>query len=86
MVLSSLWAPETYAKLAFIALTAPFWWPLAKVMYKEILPALHAPGEGGHQRRPPGEEPFLNIPLASYRVRRDGTRSRATHGLARRSF
>jgi len=86
-VLTSLWAPATYAKFAFLAVTAPFWWPLAKVMYNEILPALNAPGDA-LTRRAPGEDPFLNIPLASYRARRDsarGTRS-GSSGAARRRF
>jgi len=70
LVITSLWAPETYAKFAFLAVTAPFWWPLAKVMYGEIVPALNATEEGGARRVPPGEDPFLNIPLASHRARR----------------
>ena len=69
LVLTSLWAPATYAKFAFLAITAPFWWPLAKVMYREILPALNATGDNDMVRRPPGEDPFLNIPLASHRRR-----------------
>jgi hypothetical protein len=70
MVVSSLWAPATYAKFLFLAVTSPFWWPLAKVMYHEILPALNAPEDAVQRRRPPGEDPFLNIPLASHRARR----------------
>ena len=68
LVLTSLWAPATYAKFAFLAVTAPFWWPLARVMYKEMLPALNASADE-RTRRPPGEDPFMNIPLASYRAR-----------------
>lgn len=70
LVIESLWAPETYAKFLFLAVTAPFWWPLAKVMYGEILPALNATEDASVRRRPPGEDPFLNIPLASHRARR----------------
>lgn len=69
LVVTSLWAPATYAKFLFLAVTAPFWWPLAKVMYNEMVPALKA-GEGAPRtRRPAGEDPFLNIPLASHRSR-----------------
>jgi len=67
LVITSLWAPETYAKVAFVAVTAPFWFPLAKVMYAEILPALNAQGDSTSRRLPPGEDPFLNIPLSSHR-------------------
>lgn len=75
LVVKSLWAPETYAKLLFIAVTAPFWWPLAKVLYREVLPALKGPAEPGAEvRRPPSEDPFLNIPLASYRSRLGASR------------
>jgi hypothetical protein len=66
-LLTSLWAPATYIKIAFLAVTAPFWWPLAKVMYKEITPALNA-AENANTRRAPGEDPFLSIPLASHRA------------------
>ena len=70
LVIQSLWAPETYLKLLFLALTSPFWWPLARAMYLEILPALQGPAEIDRApRRPAGEDPFLNIPLASYRGR-----------------
>ena len=83
LVLTSLWAPETYAKIAFVGVTAPFWYPLAKVMYAEILPALNA--EGSTVRRlPPGEDPFLNIPLASHRARRVEPRARPAGAGARR--
>jgi hypothetical protein len=77
--ITALWAPATYAKLAFLAVTSPFWWPLAKVMYAEILPALKAPEDAQAKRRAPGEDPFLSIPLATYRARQS-----ATHGLPRR--
>jgi hypothetical protein len=70
LVMTSLWAPETYAKFAFLGITAPFWLPLARVMYAELRPALHAQEAGEIPRRPPGEDPFLNIPLASRRARR----------------
>ena len=68
-LVTSFWAPATYAKLLFLAVTSPFWWPLAKVMYREILPALNATEDETARRLPPGEDPFLNIPLASYRRR-----------------
>ncbi len=66
LVLTSLWAPETYVKLAFVAVTSPFWWPLVRAMRDEVMPVFREeePADG---RRPPGEDPFLSIPLASYR-------------------
>lgn len=69
-LLTSLWAPATVAKILFLALTSPIWWPLAKVMYREILPALNASESGSVRRLPPGEDPFLSIPLAAHRARR----------------
>jgi len=84
LVITSLWAPETYAKFAFVAVTAPFWYPLAKVMYSEILPALNAQEDGGARRLPPGEDPFLNIPLASHRARRVEPSARPVRAGARR--
>jgi hypothetical protein len=83
-LITSLWAPATYAKLLFLALTAPFWWPLARVMYREILPALNATGDATPARRKPGEDPFLNIPLASHRARRAHASAGATLGAAAR--
>jgi hypothetical protein len=77
LVVTSLWAPETYLKFLFLALTAPFWWPLAKVMYAEILPALNAPEDSVAHRRQPGEDPFLNIPLAAHRARRAESSARS---------
>jgi len=76
LVVTSLWAPETYLKVLFVALTAPFWWPLAKAMYQEIMPALNSPATARRLRRPPGLDPFLNIPLASYRRAAGGPRRR----------
>lgn len=75
-LLASFWNPATFAKLVFLALTAPVWLPLAKVMYREILPALHA-AEDVRVRRAPGEDPFLNIPLASHRARQAQISGRA---------
>src|SRR5262245_44853558 len=70
VILSNLWVPETYAQILFLAVTSPVCYPLAKIMYGEILPALNAPEDGIQRRLPPGEDPFLNIPLASQRARR----------------
>jgi hypothetical protein len=86
LVVESLWAPETYAKFLFLALTAPFWLPLAKVMYGEILPALNASEEGTVLRRQPGEDPFLSIPLASHRSRRAEGATRTIRTGTRRTF
>jgi hypothetical protein len=85
LVVTSLWAPETYAKFLFLLLTAPFWWPLAKVMYAEILPALIATEDAEVRRRPPGEDPFLNIPLASHRARRAELRPARSASKTRRT-
>lgn len=74
LLLTSLWAPETFAKFVFLAVTAPIWWPLAKVMYAEILPALNATEGTSAPRAQPGVDPFLNIPLASQRMRRSEAR------------
>lgn len=76
LVVKSLWAPETYVKLLFLACTVPFWLPLAKVLYREIKPALMGPADPRSEvRRPPSEDPFLNIPLASHRARLGATRT-----------
>ena len=75
-LLDALWVPATYAKLAFLAVTSPVWLPLAKIMYREMKPALNAPEEQIKRRLPPGEDPFLNIPLATYRARRDRSAAR----------
>lgn len=72
-VLQSLWAPATYAKLLFLLVTAPFWFPLARIMYRELMPALNAADDALPVRRAPGEDPFLSIPLASHRARRATT-------------
>jgi hypothetical protein len=66
-LIENLWEPATFAKIVFILVTAPYWYPLAKVMYHEIRPALNASDDTELKRRPPGEDPFLNIPLAAYR-------------------
>jgi hypothetical protein len=76
LVVKSLWAPETYVKLLFVAVTTPFWLPLVKVLYREIKPALTGPADPSAEvRRPPSEDPFLNIPLASHRARLGAARS-----------
>jgi hypothetical protein len=69
-VLQALWAPATYAKILFLLVTAPFWFPLAKIMYRELIPALNASEDAPPPRRAPGQDPFLSIPLASHRARR----------------
>lgn len=78
LVIQSLWAPATYAKMLVVLAAAPFWWPLAKVMYAEILPALNASGEEPKTKIPPGQDPFLSIPLASHRARMGAARGPAT--------
>ena len=84
LVVTSLWAPETYAKFLVVFVTMPFWLPLARVVYAEILPALNA-SEDTEVRRAPGEDPFLNIPLASHRARRlEGGNARPVRSGPRR--
>jgi len=82
--LESLGTPESYIKLALVAVTYPIWGRFAKVMWEEMKEAL-AP-EGGLfarderravRRRDPGMDPFQNIPLPGYRevlARRGRTR------------
>jgi hypothetical protein len=88
LLVTSLWAPETYLKVLILAVTAPFWWPLARVMYREILPALNAPEEAAPRRLNPSEDPFLNIPLAAHRRRTESARATALPrgGPRRRGF
>lgn len=83
-VLQSLWAPETYAKVLFLLVTAPFWFPLARIMYRELMPALNAPDDAPPQRRAPGEDPFLSIPLASHRAQRAAAGPGSARSGARR--
>jgi hypothetical protein len=83
-VIQSLWAPATYAKLLFLLVTSPIWFPLAKVMFKELLPALNATEDEQVLRRKPGEDPFLNVPLASHRRRTAAAGSSARPALRRR--
>ena len=93
--------PETWAKVAVLLVTAPIWFPIVRTMLREIHEVL-AP-EGGLYasnkprpiaERPPGEDPFLNIP---YRRGRQGPadiesgtgtnapgRGRAVHDVTRR--
>ena len=68
-IVTSIWAPGTYAKVAFILATSPLWKPTAKSMWLEIKKVLFA--EPGTLVPPlPHEDPFLNIPLAAYRASR----------------
>jgi hypothetical protein len=82
-ILDNLWNPATFAKVAFLLVTAPFWWPLAKVMYHEILPALNAPGDAVRRNLAPHEDPFHNVPLASHRTRRAAANAPVTRASAR---
>ena len=83
LVVESLWAPATYAKMLFVLAMAPFWWPLAKVMYQEFLPALNASGEEPKTKPQPGMDPFLSIPLASHRARMGSARASVARPRAR---
>jgi hypothetical protein len=82
LVIESLWAPETYLKLLFVALTAPFWWPLARAMALEILPVMRDDDSVGRPL-PPGLDPFLSIPLARYRAAQRARTGAAGHGAGR---
>ena len=87
LVVTSLWAPQTYIKFLFLGVTSPFWWPLARVMYRELLPGLKGPAEPGHSPRlAPGEDPFLSIPLASHRARRAEPATRTVRAGPRRTL
>jgi hypothetical protein len=70
-VLSSLWNARTWIQLLALLVTAPFWWPIARVLWAELQEAL-AP-EGGLfglrprravARRPRGLDPFESLPWA----------------------
>ena len=68
-LITAIWAPGTYAKVAFILATSPIWKPTAMSMWQEIKKVLFA--EPGTVPQPaPHEDPFLNIPLAAYRAAR----------------
>ena len=84
LVIEALWAPAPYAKMAVVLAAAPLWWPLAKVMYAEILPAMKASGEESKTPIPPGQDPFLSIPLASHRARMGAARA-PVRGRTRRA-
>jgi len=78
----SLWSPESWFKVLFLLAFSPVWFPVIKSMWREVTEVL-AP-EGGLYanktprpiaRRPIGDDPFLNIPLASHRRRQASARS-----------
>lgn len=86
-LVDSLWSPQSYLKVAFLALTYPIWGKLVKAMWEEMREAL-APEGGIFARekrravhvRPPGLDPFLNIPTPAYReVLEKRARDRRTH-------
>jgi len=67
---------ETVVKMLVVLAFAPLWWPIAKVLWEELQESL-AP-EGGvygrnekreTSRRSPGQDPWLNVPLARHRGR-----------------
>jgi len=72
----SLWSVESWFKVFFLLITAPVWFPIVKAMLLEIQEVL-APEGGLYANREPrpiaersvGDDPFLNIPLASHRKR-----------------
>lgn len=89
-VIDNLGNTSSWLKLLFLLVTAPLWFPILRVMWREVNEVL-AP-EGGLyankparpiQRRAPGEDPFLNIPLATYRDQRRRTRvpTEPTHNV-----
>ena len=67
-------SPATWLKALVILLAAPVWVPIARSMVREVREVL-APTGGlwgtapprPMRARPPGEDPFLNIPLPSRR-------------------
>jgi uncharacterized membrane protein YgcG len=76
-VIDNLGSVESWLKVLFLVVTMPLWVPIARTMWTEVNEVL-AP-EGGLyanrakraiRRRGPGEDPFLNIPLASHRQAR----------------
>ena len=76
-IFSNLGNTGSWLKLLFLLVMTPIWFPIVRVMWREVNEVL-AP-EGGLyankptreiRRRAPGEDPFINIPLASHRTQR----------------
>ena len=75
----SLWNPESYLKVLLVILSYPLWGPIVKIMWEEFQEAM-APEGGVFGRRekrdiairPPGANPWLNVPLAKHRGRMGG--------------
>ena len=73
-LLESFGSPESYIKLALLAVTYPIWGKIAKAMWAEIKESLAPEGglwareERRAARREPGLDPFQNIPTPSYRL------------------
>jgi hypothetical protein len=88
-----VWAPRSWIKAIVLAVTFPLWLPIVRALLREVLEVL-APTGGTFglakprpmRPRPPGEDPFLNIPLAGRR-RGPGTLTEPARELvpARRS-
>ncbi|MEX1024891.1 MAG: hypothetical protein WD226_07415 [Planctomycetota bacterium] len=70
----NFFSPAMAMKLAFIALTAPLWWPIAKVLWSELRSSIEddsdafAPAHLSPQAPPKTEgNPWVSIPYAIYR-------------------
>ena len=80
----------TLLKMVVLALAYPLWGPAAKAMWQELQDAL-APEGGVYGKREkrseihraPGQDPWLNIPLASHRQRLGGAIPRPIEPPAR---
>jgi len=87
----SLSRVELYVKILFLLVTLPIWRPILRAMWEELNVALGP--EGGLYgrtrireipRRPPGMDPFVNVPLAGRRAEQ-GFARRAERGRTRPS-
>ncbi len=86
----SLWSAESWAKVLFLLVTSPFWWPIVKSMWHEAHEVL-APEGGLYANKKPrpiaprerGDDPFVNIPRPSHRnalLRRRGGANTGSSG------
>ena len=67
----SLWNPESYIKLLIVVLTYPIWGAVLKAMWQETKHAFDVQDRDSDAAqsipRPPGEDPWVNIPRSSRR-------------------
>lgn len=73
-VMENFFSPAMAIKLGFIAVTAPIWWPIAKVLFAELRASLGDDSDEFAPRHlspsPPADReghPWISIPYAIYR-------------------